>query len=133
MTAKVLIFDDDPDILELCSIILRDKGYETVGVTDCRDPIRRIEEIKPDVILMDNRIPDTGGIEATQLIKKTETTSRIPVIFFSAGEDVEWLAEQAKADYFLCKPFGLGELENIVAMAAGILPNENISKTTPEN
>ena len=122
---RVLIFDDDPDILELCSMILRDKGFDTVCITDCRDPVRKIEEVKPDVIMMDNKIPDTGGIEATLLIKQTEATRRIPVIFFSAGEDVEYLAEQAHADYFLCKPFGMNELENMINKAAGINQEDN--------
>ena len=78
---KVLIFDDDKDILELCSLILSRRGFVTSGETSCKDVIHKIQEVKPDVILMDNWIPDIGGIQATKLIKRHPATQDIPVIY----------------------------------------------------
>ncbi|ADY53129.1 response regulator receiver protein [Pseudopedobacter saltans DSM 12145] len=114
---KVLIFDDDANILELCAIVLQDFGYDVEVSETSHDIIEKVSEIKPDVILMDNWIPDIGGIKATQLLKKDPDFNRIPVIYFSANNDIHLLAQTAGADAYLSKPFDLTELENIVSEA----------------
>jgi CheY-like chemotaxis protein len=114
---KVLIFDDNLEILELCSIILRSKGYQTSTESHCRDVIHCVREYQPDVILMDNWMPDIGGIAATHLIKDTEDIRHIPVIFFSANNEAENISKEARADYFLQKPFDIDELEAMVSRA----------------
>jgi two-component system alkaline phosphatase synthesis response regulator PhoP len=116
--SRVLIFDDDADILELCSLILQLKGFETIAEKDSRQVIERILETNPDVIMMDNWIPGMGGVEATLLIKATEKTAHIPVIFFSANNNIEELAASARADYSLKKPFDIAELNDTVCKAA---------------
>ena len=113
---RVMIFDDDIDILEICSIILQGKGYTVFTETSCENVIDKINRKQPQVIMMDNKIPETGGILATQLIKQTESTRKIPVIFFSANTNVANLKEEAKADYFLQKPFDITELENMITL-----------------
>lgn len=110
----VLIFDDDVNILELCSIILVDSGYNVEISETSHDIIEKVTAINPDVILMDNWIPDIGGIKATQLLKQHPQFNHIPVIYFSANNDIHILAETAGADSYLPKPFDLVELENIV-------------------
>ena len=115
--AKVLIFDDDTDILELCSIILGSKGFVTIVKPDSKRVIEEVIEATPDVILMDNWIPGIGGVKATQLIKNHPDTGTIPVIFFSANNNIEGLAKEAQADYYLKKPFDIIELAAIVKNA----------------
>lgn len=115
--SRILILDDDADILELCSIILQGKGYTTITATDCRNVIGKVIDAKPDVILIDNWIPDIGGIEATQLIKSNSDTQHIPVIFFSASNNVENFSAQALADFALQKPFDIADLERLVDVA----------------
>lgn len=114
MTKKVLIFDDDEDILAICTYILEEQGWEVSTFSNCNNIIEKVESIMPEVILMDNWIPDSGGIIATQAIKQHERLKSIPVIYFSANNDIKTLAQQAGADSFLAKPFDLEELENIV-------------------
>ncbi|RYE26912.1 MAG: response regulator [Sphingobacteriaceae bacterium] len=114
MTKKVLIFDDDEDILAICTYILEEQGWEVNTFSNCNNIIEKVESIMPDVILMDNWIPDSGGIIATQAIKQQQHLKQIPVIYFSANNDIKTLAQQAGADSFLAKPFDLEELENIV-------------------
>jgi two-component system cell cycle response regulator DivK len=63
---------------------------------------------------MDNWIPETGGIVATQTLKKHPEFKSIPVIYFSANNDIQSLAKQAGADTYLEKPFDLTELEEII-------------------
>lgn len=114
MTKKVLIFDDDEDILAICTYILEEQGWEVNTFSNCNNIIEKVESIMPDVILMDNWIPDSGGIVATQAIKQQQRLKQIPIIYFSANNDIKTLAQQAGADSFLAKPFDLEELENIV-------------------
>jgi DNA-binding response OmpR family regulator len=117
MPNKIIIYDDDVDILEVCSTILRMRGFDVLCKNNCREVINDIQTYDPDVILMDNWLPDIGGVKSVQLIKNTPELQNIPVIFFSANSHVEQLAKEAGADYMLQKPFELSELEQIITKA----------------
>lgn len=117
MKKKVLIFDDDVDIVEVCTAILQAKGFEVLGKNHCKNLLEDVIQYQPDVILMDNWLPDMGGVKAIQLLKDTEKTKYIPVIFFSANSSVEELAKEARADFILKKPFDLVALENVLKTA----------------
>lgn len=114
---RIIIFDDDEDILAICSYVLEEQGWEVHTFTDCNHIIERVSSINPSVILMDNWIPDVGGIVATQMLKKNEALKKIPVIYFSANNDIHLLADNAGAETFLAKPFDLDELQNIIDTA----------------
>jgi DNA-binding NtrC family response regulator len=115
MTKCVLICDDDIDILAICRFILEDQGWEVHTLTHCNNITDVVNKINPQVILMDNWIPDIGGIAATQAIKSHPDFSEIPVIYFSANNNIKALAQQAGADNFLAKPFNIDDLENIIS------------------
>jgi len=114
MEKSVLIFDDDIDILGILTYLLEEKGWRISTRTSCVNLINDIEEVKPDIIMMDNWIPESGGKVATQLIKNHSEFKTIPVIYFSANNDVERLAKEAGADTFLAKPFDLDHLEALL-------------------
>ena len=111
---KIIIFDDDEDILSICSFILEEQGWVVSAFADCNNIIEKVSDIMPDVILMDNWIPDDGGIIATQKLKQNETLKSIPIIYFSANSDIELLANHAGAESYLAKPFDLEELERVI-------------------
>jgi CheY-like chemotaxis protein len=117
MNKRVLILDDDLDILQICSIVLRKKGFDVSTLANSTDVIEKVRSYQPDVILMDNWIPGPGGIEATQMLKGQPDLQFIPVIFFSANSNISQLASEARADYCLQKPFDITELEDIVNQA----------------
>jgi DNA-binding response OmpR family regulator len=119
MAKKVIIFDDDTDLLEICSLILTARNFEVILRDRCNDIINDIVKHQPDVILMDNWIPDIGGVKAVRLLKSYPELMHIPVIFFSANNNVGELATEAGADFSLQKPFDIHELENLVSKAAG--------------
>jgi len=119
MSKRVLIFDDDIDILQVCSIVLKTKGFIVSTEHNCDKLVEQIQNFAPHVILMDNQIPSIGGIKATRLIKETEEIKNIPVIFFSANTEILRLSEQAGSEYFLQKPFDIDELESLVLKAVG--------------
>lgn len=114
---RIIIFDDDEDILAICSYVLEEQGWEVHTFTDCNDVIERVSRIKPSVILMDNWIPDAGGIVATRMLKKNEDLKNTPVIYFSANNDIHLLADDAGAEAFLAKPFDIDELEKVINTA----------------
>ncbi|HEY0054827.1 MAG TPA: response regulator [Pedobacter sp.] len=114
MSKRILIFDDDVDILSICTYILEEQGWEVHTSQHCNNIDTAVRSIQPDVILMDNWIPDTGGVIATQTLKSQPDLKDIPVIYFSANNDIQSLAKQAGADTFLEKPFDLNELEKVI-------------------
>jgi two-component system, OmpR family, alkaline phosphatase synthesis response regulator PhoP len=114
MKNTIIIFDDDAEILQICAIILESKGFKVVTENNCDDVAEKIVNAGAHVILMDNSIPQIGGIAATQVIKQTESTKHIPVIFFSANFNVETLSRQAGAEFHLAKPFDISHLETLV-------------------
>lgn len=119
MSKKVFIFDDNKDILELCTLILEGAGYETKTSCTSNDIIQQVSGYEPDIILMDNWLPDVGGIEATQELKRHPVYKTIPVVYFSANNDIKTLAETAGAESYLAKPFDIDELEEKVVSLIG--------------
>lgn len=111
---KVFVFDDNTDILDLCTIILEDAGYDIKTSSTSNDIIDQVKAFMPDIIFMDNWLPDIGGMEATKTLKAHDLFKDVPVIYFSANNDVKLLAEQAGADGYLSKPFDIEELEEII-------------------
>lgn len=110
-----MIFDDDKDILSICTFLLRRLGWEVSSSANCDRIVDKVSAENPDVILMDNWIPEEGGIVATRLLKEHDTLKKIPVIYFSANRDVEALAKEAGADSYIQKPFDVKELEKMIA------------------
>jgi CheY-like chemotaxis protein len=110
----VAIFDDEEDILTICSYILTELGWSVYTFTDCDHILDKLADIRPLVILMDNWIPNDGGIVATRTLKSAARFRDIPVIYFSANSDIASLAELAGADAYLAKPFELDELSGII-------------------
>jgi len=129
---RVLVCDDDLNISEIVALVLTDADWEVYTIPDCNDMIEKIESINPSVIFMDHKIPDEGGIVATQIIKNHPQYSDIPVIYFTANNDIDALAEKAGADYVLQKPFNIKQLEDAVSKAFRSYQEANISESSEE-
>lgn len=114
MVKKVLIFDDEADILEICKLVLESKGLEVTTKLTCTNVLADVKRVAPDLIIMDNWIPDIGGVASIKLIKKEPGIAHTPVILFTANKDIEKLVEQAGADGFIEKPFDIATLEREV-------------------
>lgn len=111
---KVFIFDDNLEILELCTEILEDLGCEVSTSPTTTNVENQVLNFMPDLILMDNWLPDISGIEATRLIKNNASISHIPVLYFTANSNISGLAQEAGADDYLAKPFDIDEFENLI-------------------
>ncbi len=113
MKKCILICDDDIDILEVTKIILQ-QDYHVETMAHCNEIFRNFEKYAPDLILMDLWIPDMGGEAVTRLLKSSEKTKNIPVIIFSANNDIENVAKDAGADGYLKKPFDIVTLNETI-------------------
>lgn len=118
-TKKILIFDDDKSILDVFTIIFSENGYEVEVSETSHNIIERVADFRPHLILMDNWIPDIGGIEAVKLLRNHSEFKDIPVIYISANSDINTLAKKAEADDYLAKPFELQILEKKVEKFLG--------------
>lgn len=116
---KVFIFDDNVEILELCTEILNDMGCEVKTSPTTSDIEEQVSDFMPDLILMDNWLPDISGVEATKLLKANSELKDIPVIYFSANSNISELAALAGAESYLAKPFDIGQFEEIVTEYVG--------------
>ncbi len=106
---KILVIDDDPAILEVVSIILKENGY-SVLTPDGRDLVGKIKKNQPDVIFLDLLMPGVSAEELTKKLKSDIKTKNIPVLILSALNDIDQRAKKIGADGFLPKPFGIEDL-----------------------
>jgi two-component system response regulator VicR len=118
----IAYIEDDPDMIDLVSIILQKHGYRVAGFTESREIVPRLENIKPELILLDLMMPHVDGIEVYKEIKSKEGMVDTPVIIISAMKRaVEEIEREGKIKVAAClvKPFTIGELLETVNRIIG--------------
>ncbi|MDD2999152.1 MAG: response regulator [Erysipelotrichia bacterium] len=106
----ILVIDDEEAIVLLLETILEIYGYHCVSCLNPQNAIKTAEEIKPDLIILDIAMPEIDGYEICASLKKSENTSRIPIIMVTAlalAQDRKKGLESG-ADSFIFKPFNPG-------------------------
>jgi CheY-like chemotaxis protein len=110
--AKIVVAEDEPDIRELIAFTLRFAGHEVITGANGQEGFELAKQHKPDLVMLDVRMPKMTGYEACQNIKAEPEIAHIPVIFLSAkGQEAE--IEQGLAvgaDEYLLKPFAPDQL-----------------------
>src|SRR5579864_5322411 len=107
---KILIVDDEPDILEFLKIILEEEGY-TIVTTEKGEYLEKLANgALPDLILLDMLLSGKDGRDIVKHLKSQQQTRHIPVIMFSAHPSAEETAHKAGADDFVPKPFDIDVL-----------------------
>ena len=128
MERKILLADDDPDVVEVVSMILEDEGYEIVAAKDGSEALEKIKEESPDLVILDLLMPRVDGFGVFSKLKEPEYEqwSKIPVIVLtSVREEVSKrryeLETGQKMDYaaYLEKPADPDELLETVASLMG--------------
>jgi DNA-binding response OmpR family regulator len=108
----ILVAEDERDIRELIIFTLQISGFNVVEAPNGEEAFKKATDLKPDLILMDVRMPKMTGYEACKALKKQDSTKDIPVVFLSAkGQEAEISTglELGAVEYFL-KPFAPDEL-----------------------
>jgi len=112
MATKILIAEDERDIRDLITFTLRFAGYEVISTSNGEEAYHAAVKEKPDLILLDVRMPRMTGYEACREIKANARTKGIPVVFLSAkGQETEVRTGiEAGADEYILKPFSPDQL-----------------------
>jgi len=116
---KVLIVDDERDIVKVLMIRLRGAGYEVVTAFDGAQAIFVAHKEKPDLVILDIRMPAGDGFSVVEKLKHSTNTFSIPVIFLTGGpeRDSEEKAMTLGARFYIKKPYDPEELLDAVKRA----------------
>ncbi len=112
---KILVVDDNRDILEVIELILSTEGYEVNGLWDASMLNQRITDFNPDLILLDVMLGVLDGRDLCNLLKKNKLTDHIPVIMISASHSLGDMNNHiCHPNDFIAKPFDINNLINKV-------------------
>lgn len=123
---KILIVDDEPDVVDLVSYHLRAKGYQVETVRDPNVSVGSARTFLPDLVILDIMMPDLNGIQICRIFRADPKLKHIPIIFLTAKtEEADRIAGfETGCDDYICKPFSPKEL---------ILRIQSIFRRTPES
>jgi DNA-binding response OmpR family regulator len=109
---KVLVVDDEPDLVRYLEHVLRRLGYEAIGAADGEEAIQKALNEPPDLIILDVMMPVMDGFAVCRILKEQEATRLIPIIIMTALDAVADRVQgiKAGADDFLTKPVHEEEL-----------------------
>ena len=110
--AKLLLIDDEVQLLEMLQIRLEANGYEIVTANDGVEGIEKVKSENPDLIILDIMMPKMDGYEACKILKSDPQYRKIPIIFLSARaqEDNMKIGKEGGAEAFVKKPFETSDL-----------------------
>ncbi len=130
---KILLVDDEPDILEIVGYNLKTEGYQVYTASNGLEAIKKAKEVIPHLILLDIMMPEMDGIEACEKIRKIKSLENILISFLTArGEDYSQVAGfDAGADDYITKPIKPKVLvSKIKSLLRRIKKTEEISNST---
>jgi DNA-binding response OmpR family regulator len=117
--ARVLVVDDEPDLVRILEFGLKAAGYHVDTANDGQEGLKKARDLKPDIILLDLMLPKLDGYKVCRLLKFDERYKHIPIMILSARtqEGDQKLANEMGANRFMTKPYEFAEiLEHIKAL-----------------
>ena len=107
MAKRVLIAEDDPNIVESLSFVLSRDGFDVSAVLDGEAALRRLHRDPPDMMILDVMLPKRNGFEVLKLVKADPALRAMPVLVLTAKGQAQdrWMAERIGVDGFMTKPF----------------------------
>jgi DNA-binding response OmpR family regulator len=122
MTHRVLIVDDEPNIVLSLEFIMRKSGFETAVARDGDEALEAVERFRPDLVLLDAMMPCRDGYEVCQTLRGSGWDDLKIVMLTAKGRDTEVAKGLAVgADSYVTKPFSTRDL---VALVSSMLPEE---------
>ena len=112
MPKKILIVDDEKDIVDLISYNLEKEGFATIKAYDGESALKLVNAKKPDLVILDLMLPGVRGLEVCKFIRKNPEIETLPIIMLTAkGDQVDKiLGLEMGADDYVTKPFNVREL-----------------------
>jgi DNA-binding response OmpR family regulator len=113
---RVVVADDDPDIVDILRFNLEAAGYEVLTASDGEAARDLILSSLPDLVVLDIMMPKMDGLEVLTVVKGNSRTRAIPVVMLTAktSDNDLWQGWDAGADYYITKPFDLEELMRFI-------------------
>ena len=111
---KILVLDDDLDILIVMQLLFKVKGFDVVTLSRWEEVYEKADAFQPDLILLDVLLSGNDGRDICKVLKKKPSTRHIPVILFSANPNIARNISEYQADGFIHKPFEVNDLMNII-------------------
>ena len=116
--ARVLVIDDEPDVVRLILKVLSARGHVVQTARDGASALSRVKHEPPDVILLDNDIPKIDGAEVCRRIKTDVATQKIPVVMMTSSYiDIYDVSAEGGPDAFVVRPFAREVLANVIDRA----------------
>ena len=116
MSKQILVVDDEKDIVETLSFMMRARGYEVIEAYDGEEGLKLAKEQSPDLMILDVMMPKINGYKIARLLKYDSKYKHIPIIMVTArGQDSDKLiGEETGADEYITKPFEFEEVLDCV-------------------
>ena len=113
---KILVVDDELDMLMVIKLRLEASGYEVITATDGLDGLNAARRVKPDLIVLDIMLPKMNGYKVARFLKFDEEYKNIPIVMLTAlsGEEDRSTGIETGADAYLTKPFETQQLLDAV-------------------
>ncbi|RZM18513.1 MAG: response regulator [Pedobacter sp.] len=118
---KILIVDDDQDIVEVTKLLLEIEGYRVLGMHDPNNVIDNVRNYRPELLILDVMLGDIDGREICHHLKNSSDTKHIPILMFSAVHDFQSIKDnRCDADDFISKPYHVDTmLEKVNRLTTG--------------
>ncbi len=115
---RILVVDDEPDVVKTLSKAIRRQGFDVVSATDGEQALERVKDSHPALVILDIIMPKLDGIEVLQRIKGDPQTASLPVIMLTARAGDEDMLKGYKygANYYISKPFRIAEVLDGIKM-----------------
>lgn len=112
MAERILVVDDEPDIVDVIGYNLRQAGFEVTALRDGRSAIAEAERSPPDLVVLDIMLPDVSGVEVCRTLRRLEKTKGVPIVMLTARtEEIDRVVGfEVGADDYVTKPFSAREL-----------------------
>lgn len=116
MKKKILIVDDEPEIVEVLRRFLERKGYEVSVAMDGEEALKKTRQDLPDFIILDLNLPKLSGEQVCREIRAVESTKRIPIVMLTgkSSDADRVIGRVIGADRYLTKPFEINNLLKII-------------------
>ena len=118
MAKKILVVNDETELLKAINILLKTSGYEVVTAQDGQEGLEKAKSLSPDLIVLDILMPKMDGYEVCRLLKFDEKYKSIPIIMLTAKvQDIDKaMGKKVGADDYIAKPFETQDLIDKIKM-----------------
>jgi CheY-like chemotaxis protein len=129
MSLKILVVDDEPDVLKLIKTVIQSLGYEVLGITESREAADRITHQKFDGVFLDARMPQMDGMELVHHIRRSATNNSVPIVMLTGYDDVDTMRAGFRAGitFFMGKPPEVRQVGNILKLMQDVMLREKRS------